>query len=131
VCTIPSWSNAGEHLTNNILVREQFGFRDGASTQSAIFNLTDSIFKAWNNKELVAGVFCDLTRAFDCNHDLLIRKLEYYEIKGSTLKWLETYLFIHSFIYSFSINPVGSTISCGCGNRLGYIYSRKVQLAIQ
>jgi hypothetical protein len=54
-------------------VGEQFGFRDGALTQDAIFNLTDTIYKAWNNKELVVGVFCDLTRAIDCvNHDLLI-----------------------------------------------------------
>jgi hypothetical protein len=45
------------------------------------------------NKELVVGVLCDLRRSFDCvNHDLLIRKLEYYGIKGSILKWLETYL---------------------------------------
>jgi hypothetical protein len=36
------------HLTsNNILVGEQFGFRDGASTQDAISNLTDTIYKAW------------------------------------------------------------------------------------
>jgi hypothetical protein len=83
-----------QHLTkNNILVGGQFGFRDGALTQNAIFNLTDCIYKAWNYKELVVGVFCDLTGAFDCvNHDLLIRKLEYYGIKGSILKWLETYL---------------------------------------
>jgi hypothetical protein len=75
-------------------VGEQFGFRDGASTQDAIFNLTDTIYKAWNNKELVVGVFCNLTRAFDCvNHDSLIRKLEYYGINGSILKWLETYLY--------------------------------------
>jgi hypothetical protein len=75
-------------------VGEQFRFRDGALTQDAIFNLTDTIYKTWNNKELVVGVFCDLTRAFDCvNHDLLIRKLEYYGIKGSILKWLETYLY--------------------------------------
>ena len=84
-----------QHLTNNnILVAEQYGFCDGVSAQDAIFKLTDLIFKAWNNRELVAGVFCDLPRAFDCvNHDLLIRKLEYYGVKGSILKWLETYLY--------------------------------------
>jgi retron-type reverse transcriptase len=38
------------------------------------------------------GIFCDLTKAFDCvNHDLLIRKLKNDGIKGSLLKVLETY----------------------------------------
>lgn len=84
-----------QHLTNNnIIAEEQFGFREGASTQKAIFTLTDYIYKAWNNKELVVGIFCDLTKAFDCvNHDLLIRKLEHYGIKGSILKLLQTYLY--------------------------------------
>ncbi|PNF35250.1 hypothetical protein B7P43_G06859, partial [Cryptotermes secundus] len=84
-----------QQLTNNnIIVDEQYGFRNGASTQNAIFNLTNSVYKAWNNKELVVGIFCDLTRAFDCvNHDLLIQKLEHYGIRGSILKWFESYLF--------------------------------------
>jgi hypothetical protein len=53
-------------VSNNILVSEQYGFRDNVSTESAKFILTDSILKAWNNKEYVAGLFCDLTKAFDC-----------------------------------------------------------------
>jgi hypothetical protein len=83
------------HLTNNnIIVGDQFGFRDDASTQKAIFMLTDYIYNAWNNKELVVGIFYVLTKAFDCvNHDLLIQKLECYGIKGSLLKLLETYLY--------------------------------------
>lgn len=42
----------------------------------------------------MVGVFCDLTRAFDCvNHGLLLRKLENCGVKDSILKWLETYLY--------------------------------------
>jgi hypothetical protein len=84
-----------QHLINNdILAVEQYGFCSGVSIQTAVFKLTDLIHKAWNNKELVVGVFCDLTRAFDCfNRDLLIRRLEYYGVRGCILKWLDTYLF--------------------------------------
>jgi hypothetical protein len=45
------------------------------STDNAIFKLIESVFKAWNQKDCIAGVFCDLSRAFDyVAHDLLIKK---------------------------------------------------------
>jgi hypothetical protein len=37
---------------------------------------------------------------------------------------------IHSFIYSFSINPVGSTISCGCGKRFCHIQSTTASINV-
>jgi hypothetical protein len=40
-----------QHLqTNNLLVREQYGFRKGISTENAAFRLTDSILKCINQK---------------------------------------------------------------------------------
>jgi hypothetical protein len=44
-------------VSNNILVSEQYGYRDNVSTESAIFKLTDSILRAWNNKEYVTAYF--------------------------------------------------------------------------
>ena len=80
-------------MSNNILVNEQFGFRDNVSTDSAIFKLIESIFSAWNNKEYVTALFCDLAEAFDSvSHDLLILRLEFYGIKGYVLNWLKSYL---------------------------------------
>jgi hypothetical protein len=82
-------------VSNNILVTEQYGFCDNVSTESAIFKLIESIFSAWNNKELITGRFCDLTRAFDCvSHWLLISKLEFYGVKGPILNWLKSHLYI-------------------------------------
>jgi hypothetical protein len=84
-----------QHLvSNNILVTEQYGFRDNVSTESAIFRLIETIFSAWNNKKLITGIFCDLTIAFDCvSHQLLISKLEFYEVKCPILNWLKSYLY--------------------------------------
>jgi hypothetical protein len=79
-------------VSNNILVSEQYGFRDNVSTESAIFKLTDSVLKAWNNEEYVMGLFCDLTKAFDCvSHEILISKLGFYGVNGSILNWLKSY----------------------------------------
>jgi hypothetical protein len=67
-------------VSNNILVSEQFGFHDLVSTDSATFKFIESIFSAWNNKEYITGLFCDLTKASD-SHELLILKLEFYGVK--------------------------------------------------
>jgi hypothetical protein len=49
---------------NNILTKEQFGFRHALSTDNASYHLIDNILKALNNKLLVCGIFCDLHKAF-------------------------------------------------------------------
>jgi len=50
---------------NKILANEQYGFRSNTSTERAIYQLTNNILKALDNKEWVGGLFCDLSKAFD------------------------------------------------------------------
>jgi len=57
------------HLTsNNILVKEQFGFRCNISTETAIYTLINNILSSLNDKIFVGGLFCDLKKkkAFNC-----------------------------------------------------------------
>ena len=72
---------------------KQYGFLDNGSTASAIYKLIELIFSAWNNKEYIMGLFCDLTKAFgSVRRELLTLKLEFYGVKGSILNLLKSYL---------------------------------------
>jgi hypothetical protein len=52
------FSRLKQHLErNDILAPEQYGFRKDVFTQTAVFNLTDTVLKAWTNKEFVVGIF--------------------------------------------------------------------------
>jgi sarcosine oxidase/L-pipecolate oxidase len=51
------------HITmNNILTRDQFGFRNNVSTDNASYTLLHKILTALENKHKVGGIFCDLTK---------------------------------------------------------------------
>jgi hypothetical protein len=79
--------------TNNILVPEQFGFRQGKSPDNAAFKLTNSILKSIKQKMHLWGIFCDLAEAFDwVNHEILLAKLHYYGIQGTIANWFGSYL---------------------------------------
>jgi hypothetical protein len=82
------------HLqVNNILLPEQFGFRKGISIEKAVFTLTNNILNAINQQKQTGGIFCDLTKAFNCiNHKILLSKLFYYGIRGVNPLWFESYL---------------------------------------
>ena len=79
--------------TNNILYDYQFGFRPKHSTQQAIITLIDKITKSLENGDIVISLFIDLKKAFDTvDHRILLRKLYAYGIRGTMLKWIESYV---------------------------------------
>jgi hypothetical protein len=76
-------------IINNILTMEKYGFRKDRSTEHANYTLINGILQAWNSKLQVAGIFCDLAKAFNCvNHDTLIEKLKYYGVNETGVNWI-------------------------------------------
>ncbi|MBF2463459.1 reverse transcriptase family protein, partial [Listeria welshimeri] len=82
------------HFINNKLLHEkQFGFTKGRSTTDAGVELVKNIFEAWEESHNALGIFCDLSKAFDCvQHSTLVSKLRHYGIRGSALDLLMSYL---------------------------------------
>jgi exonuclease III len=82
------------HLTTNkILTSAQYGFRKDSCISDAIFHLLNNITNALDQRKHVGGIFCDLTKAFDCvNHEILLSKLYFYGVKGTCLSWFASYL---------------------------------------
>lgn len=78
---------------NKVFYDKQFGFRAKHSTDHAILSIVDKIQTAIDNRDLSCGIFLDFSKAFDTvNHDILIKKLGYYGIRGIAKNWFISYL---------------------------------------
>lgn len=78
---------------HKLLHNEQYGFTKGRSTTDAGVTLIKHIFNAWENSMDAIGVFCDLSKAFDCvEHNTLLSKLSHYGIRDVALNLISTYL---------------------------------------
>jgi hypothetical protein len=65
----------------------------GFTAENTAYKLTNEVFSALNNKQIVGGIFCDLTNTFNCvNHDILISKFENYGIIGKGKELFQSYV---------------------------------------
>ena len=80
---------------NNLITKNQSGFRPGDSTTNQLLFLVDEIHQAFEDTTSleVCAVFLDIAKAFDkVWHDGLIFKLKQNGISGSLLTFFESYL---------------------------------------
>ena len=83
-----------EYFSSHALFYDsQYGFRKYHSTELAALELVDRIHKEIDENKIPFSVFLDLSKAFDTlDHDILLHKLQYYGITGTTLDWFRSYL---------------------------------------
>ena len=82
-----------DHLKNDIINKNQHGFRPAHSCQTQLLLLTEDILKAMDGKKQVDLVLLDFCKAFDkVPHKHLLNKLKRYGIQGDILNWIEQWL---------------------------------------
>ena len=69
------------------------GFREGHSTQHALFRVVETIRRCIDQSGVCGMVLMDLSKAYDClPHDLLLAKMEAYGFSTESLKLIHSYL---------------------------------------
>ena len=100
---------------HKILSSNQFGFRKNVSTYMATADIVKYITDGFNSKEISIGVFLDLSKAFDTvDHNILLRKLTHYGIRGIVFNWFHSYLSNRKQVVRINNKSSSlSNISCG------------------
>ena len=85
------------------------------STSLALIELLENLSTSIDSKNITVGVFIDLKKAFDTiDHSLLIRKLEFYGIRGKALSWVKSYLDNRKqYVHFDGVNSSLLKILCG------------------
>ena len=102
-------SHMAKHLSsNNILIDEQYGFRQRFSCETQLISAIHNWAKLINVRSQTDVVLLDFSKAFDSvPHQRLLMKLDYYAIRGNMLKWIK--VFLTNCSQSVSINGVQSS----------------------
>ena len=108
---------------NNLLYGSQYGYRDKHSTELACLELVDKVMHHLDQGETPFCFFLDLSKAFDTlDHKILLNKLKYYGVVGTSLKWFNSYLSNRSQyvdIDGVKSDPRGLTTGVPQGSILG------------
>ena len=94
-------------------------YRQQYSASHALINITENIRKVVVDGNITCGVFADFQKAFDTvGHQILLAKLNHYEIRGVWNDWFKSYLFNRNQYVSINDYESGDAASnCGVPQR--------------
>ena len=104
---------------NNLLHKNQSGFRKCHSTMTALIDATIEWLANMDQGKLNAVVYIDLAKAFDTiSHEILLEKLHIYGVDTNSLSWFQSYLQDRKQkCYVNDVLSAERTINCGVPQR--------------
>ena len=108
---------------NEVIAKNQSGFRSNHSTETTLLHLSNNWLTNMDKGLINGVVFLDLKKAFDTvDHNILLSKLERCGVRGTALKWFQSYLYGRKQICRINNTESSKTnIHCGVpqGSNLG------------
>ena len=100
---------------NKILIQHQFGFRKKCSTYMTLSILMDKLIRSLEMEIIWLGCFLIFSKAFDTvDHDILLKKLYHYGIRGACFKWFQSYLTERKQYVTYNdTESATKTVKCG------------------
>ena len=104
ISLLPSASKVFERVThdqlysyfedNHLFGKSQYGFEKKQSTELACLKLTNKLYGLMDKGKIPIEIFLDFSKAFaTLNHQILIKKLDFYGVSRQANKFLPDYLF--------------------------------------
>ena len=78
---------------NQILCDQTHGFRKHRSCESQLFTTVQDLASGIDNSQQIDAILLDFSKAFDkVPHQRILIKLEHYGVRGTTLRWIRSFL---------------------------------------
>ena len=99
----------------NIVNSNQFGYISDHNTSDALLGFIDNGYEAMNKNKVPLAIFLNFSKAFyTVDHEILLRKQNFYGFKGKSLQWLSSLL-----IYRTQFIELGNKRSSLCKIKIG------------
>ena len=108
------YKRLNEFKKKETLHNSQFGFQKGKSTEHAILDRYTNVIQSIEKQKRSSCIFLYFDTFDAVDHKILLKKLDYYGIRGISLRWFDYYLANRKQAVKIGLNHSSfKTVVCG------------------